>query len=280
MGLIGRPRDYAPDRPATGAERAVRFRQRLKEQREAAAQEPPVTPRMARRRAAQAAQEAQATGAVHHVTPTVTLLCKAIEDVTDDDVAPGSLDCIVTDPPYGRAFLPLFGALGRFAVRYLKSGGTLATQHGDVFLADVVRLLGAHAALQFQVQLLWHLHGNATAASMRTGYSYFTKSVLVYRKAPWRPLRYNQPNYWSLPQTAGRTTFHAWGQQPSGIAEVFRRVTTPGMRVCDPFVGGGTTVVVALAHHCHVLGIDKDPAHIETIKARLATALTAPAAAD
>jgi hypothetical protein len=52
------------------------------------------------------------------------------------------------------------------------------------------------------------------------------------------------------------------------------------MLVCDPFVGGGTTVFVALEHHCHVLGIDKDPAHIATIRARLATYVAAQAAAD
>jgi hypothetical protein len=229
MGLIGRPRGYTTDRPATSAERQARRREHLKQQRDTAAQEPPVTPRTARRRATRAAQEAQGTDAVHHVTPTVTLLCKAIEDVTDAELAPGSLDCVITDPPYAREFLPLYDALGRFAARYLKPGGTLATQHGDVFLADVMRLLDAHPDLHFQVQLLWHLQGAETSNSMRTGYSYFTKSVLVYRRAPWRPLRYNQSNYWSRPQTADRTAFHAWGQQPAGIAEVFKRVTTPGM---------------------------------------------------
>jgi hypothetical protein len=35
-------------------------------------------------------------------------------------------------------------------------------------------------------------------------------------------------------------------------------------------VGGGTTGLVALEAGCHFVGLDIDPAHIETTKARLA----------
>jgi site-specific DNA-methyltransferase (adenine-specific) len=267
MGLLGRPRDYTADRPATSAERAVRFQQHRKARRDAEAQQQReaeerqrkygnVTPRTKRRRVAKAALDARATGEQSIVTPTVTLLCKAIEDLTDDDLAPRSLDAIITDPPYGREFLPLYEALGRFAVRYLKPGGTLATQHGDVTLDEVLVRLRAH--LPFQAQLIWHLQGAQTYSSMHTGYSYFTKSVLVFGKPPWKPVHYNQSNYWSLPQTSDRTAFHGWGQASAGIAEIFKRITTPGMRVCDPFMGGGTSAVVAIDAGCAFLGIDHD----------------------
>jgi hypothetical protein len=165
-------------------------------------------------------------------------------------------------------FLPLYDALGRFAARYLKSGGTLATQHGDVTLDEVLVCLRAH--LPFQAQLIWHLQGATTYSSMQTGYSYCTKSVLVFGKPPWKPVHYNQGNYWSLPTTAARTTHHPWGQEPAGIAEIFQRVTTPGMLVCDPFLGGGTSAVVAIDAGCSFLGIDKDSTHIATARARLA----------
>jgi site-specific DNA-methyltransferase (adenine-specific) len=268
MTKVGRPPKH-PDKKTRWRKASKAYRRRHR----------PVTPRTARKRAEQAAREAQATGELCTVSPTVTLLCKAIADITDDDVAPGSLDAIITDPPYSRAFLHLYDALGRFAARYLKPGGTLATQHGDVYLDEVLRRLGAQPGLDFQAQLLWHLQGAETSSSMHTGYSYFTKSVLVYRKPPWAPLRYNQSQYWSLPHTAARTAHHAWGQEAAGIAEILKRVTTPGMVVCDPFLGGGTTALVALEHHCAFIGIDKDPAHIETVKARLAAYRAAEAAA-
>jgi site-specific DNA-methyltransferase (adenine-specific) len=268
MAKVGRPRKHSDDQTRwRKASKAYRRRHR------------PVTPRTARKRAEQAAREAQATGEQWTVTPSLTLLCKAIADLTDADVAPGSLDAIITDPPYGRAFLPLYNALGAFAARCLKPGGTLATQHGDVYLHEVLRRLDGQG-LHFQVQLLWHLHGAQAVSSRATGYAYFTKSVLVYRKAPWTPLRYNQSQYWSLPTSSARTAHHAWGQEAAGIAEIVKRVTTPGMLVCDPFLGGGTSARVALDAGCHFLGIDKDPAHMETTRRRLTAYVASQAAAD
>ena len=64
------------------------------------------------------------------------------------------------------------------------------------------------------------------------------------------------------------------------MRELVRRFATPGMTIVDPFMGGGTTGLVALEAGCHFIGLDIDPAHIETTKARLATYVAAQAAAD
>jgi site-specific DNA-methyltransferase (adenine-specific) len=45
----------------------------------------------------------------------------------------------------------------------------------------------------------------------------------------------------------------------------------PGQVVCDPFVGGGTTGVVALAHGCSFIGAEIDQVAYETALARLAS---------
>ena len=36
-----------------------------------------------------------------------------------------SIDCIITDPPYGESYLPLYSALAETASRLLKPGGSL-----------------------------------------------------------------------------------------------------------------------------------------------------------
>jgi len=56
----------------------------------------------------------------------------------------GSVDLIVTDPPYGKAHLPLWKDLSRFAARALKPGRILVTYSGNYYLPEVMRLVGEH----------------------------------------------------------------------------------------------------------------------------------------
>ena len=62
---------------------------------------------------------------------------------------------------------------------------------------------------------------------------------------------------------------HHWGQSESGMHNLMRRFVLPGQFVCDPFLGGGTTVLVALALGASFLGCDVDEFAIQTTKARL-----------
>ena len=51
-----------------------------------------------------------------------------------DKLKPGSIDAIVTDPPYHKRYLPLWSKLGEVAARTLKPSGFLATYSGSMFL--------------------------------------------------------------------------------------------------------------------------------------------------
>jgi DNA modification methylase len=63
--------------------------------------------------------------------------------------------------------------------------------------------------------------------------------------------------------------FHGWGQSESGMADLVERLTLPGKLICDPFLGGGTTAVVALALGRLFVGCDIDAANVEQTKARV-----------
>ncbi len=65
--------------------------------------------------------------------------------------------------------------------------------------------------------------------------------------------------------------FHEWGQSVAGFERLVRSSTRAGDTVCDPFLGGGTTAVAALALHRRFVGCDIDADAIRTTKARLAT---------
>ena len=64
--------------------------------------------------------------------------------------------------------------------------------------------------------------------------------------------------------------FHEWGQSESGIARLVERFSKADDMICDPFVGGGTTAVAALARGRKFIGIDKERESVGETLARLA----------
>ena len=63
--------------------------------------------------------------------------------------------------------------------------------------------------------------------------------------------------------------FHEWGKSESGIIELVELFSEPGDLVLDPFMGGGTTGVACLQLGRRFMGVDIDPAAVETALARL-----------
>ena len=56
-------------------------------------------------------------------------------------VPAASVDVILTDPPYGKEFLPLWASLAPFAVHALKPGGSLLAMSGHLWLPEVFAAL-------------------------------------------------------------------------------------------------------------------------------------------
>ena len=78
-----------------------------------------------KRRMEKGSQEPSLQCDLHH--------CSINDLIPNGHVQPGSLDLIVTDPPYDRGAIPLFGDLSAFAAEALKPGGSLLCMSGTVF---------------------------------------------------------------------------------------------------------------------------------------------------
>jgi len=63
--------------------------------------------------------------------------------------------------------------------------------------------------------------------------------------------------------------FHPNEKPTMLIAPMLYAHTTPGDMVLDPFMGSGTTGVVAIQQNCRFIGIESDPAHFEVACQRL-----------
>lgn len=178
------------------------------------------------------------------------------------DIPDGSIDLILTDPPYPAEFLPLWSDLGALAARVLAPHGVLAAMSGQTHLPAVYERLGAH--LTYRWTMAYLMTGAANVVHARR-VSTMWKPVLVYGSSDRRL-------HDVATSRAADKDYHGWGQSESGMYDLLRLLADPGATVVDPFVGGGTTAVVAAAHGCHFIGAEVDPEVHARAARRLAAA--------
>lgn len=176
------------------------------------------------------------------------------------DIPDGSLDLILTDPPYPAEFLPLWTDLAKFAAVKLAPHGMLAAMSGQIHLPEVYARLGEH--LTYRWTMAYLMAGAANVVHARR-VSTMWKPVLVYGSSGRRL-------HDVATSKAADKDFHGWGQSETGMYDLLRLLADPGATVCDPFVGGGTTAVVAQAHGCHFVGAEIDEGTYRTATKRLA----------
>jgi ParB-like chromosome segregation protein Spo0J len=180
-----------------------------------------------------------------------------------DDLA-GTVDAIITDPPYPAEFVPLFSDLSRTAAKLLKPNGVLVAMVGQSHLPAYIERLSEHLAYRW------------CGAYMVQGPRNRVHRAKV--GAGWKPLLMFQPHgadpAFLLDDTFSSTgddkDHHVWGQSESGMASIVDRFASPGQVVVDPFLGGGTTAVVCRALGIHFVGCDIDAAAVHSSRDRVA----------
>lgn len=180
-------------------------------------------------------------------------------------IEPGSVDVIITDPPYSREFLPLYKTLAKLAAWVLKPSGSLLVMTGQSYLPEVLAAMAPY--INYHWVLAYLTPGGQSAQLWQRKVNTFWKPVLWFVNG-----RYEGKWIGDVAKSAVNDNdkrFHAWGQSESGMAELVERFSNPGDIVLDPFLGGGTTGVVAVKMERRFIGIDVDPAAITTADARI-----------
>ena len=183
------------------------------------------------------------------------------------DFDPGELlDAIVTDPPYPKEYLDTWWHLGEFAARHLKPGGSLVAMSGQSYLPEIYRALDSVDGLVYRWTLAYLTPGAGSVQLFDRNVNTFWKPILWFTKG-------DDHGDWCgdvIRSESRDKFFHKWGQSVSGTAELIDRASNPGDLVCDPFLGGGTTGVVAAGMGRRFIGCDNDPVAIETSTERMA----------
>jgi DNA modification methylase len=193
------------------------------------------------------------------------------------DMRAGSVDLILTDPPYlvnyhdrtGRQVLnddnadwldPAFSEMHRV----LKDGGTCLSFYAwdkvDIFMA-------AWKRAGFRVV------GHVVFPKKYASSSYFTErrheQAYLLTKGRASPPRHPPPDVIPWSYTGNR--LHPTQKPVAIFNPIIEAFTRPGDTVLDPFCGSGSTLVAARDLGCHYIGIELDEAHHGTAYWRLKT---------
>ncbi len=180
-------------------------------------------------------------------------------------VQPGSIDCIITDPPYPREFLPVYSDLAELASYVLKPGGSLVVMIGQSYLQEVMQRLSS-TGLTYQWTCAYLTPGMATQVHQGHAQSMW-KPLLWYTKGKYTGM-YIYDVFRSDDIDKKK---HNWGQSESGMASIMERMSKTGELVCDPFVGGGTTAIVAMEMERRFVGCDIDETCVVSLEERKAS---------
>ena len=183
-----------------------------------------------------------------------------------DDIEPGSVDLVFTDPPYTDDFDGRWVDLSALSARLLAPGGVAVFYVGHHNMPIVVDQLCRH------LSWVWHVavvQPGAESRFMGTHVHNGHRDLLVLANGTYRPRRWLRDTY----TVTGRPdkTLHPWQQSPDTPAYLIDVLCPHDGIVLDPCVGSGTFGAAALTAGRRFLGCDVDPVTIGVARDRLAS---------
>jgi 16S rRNA G966 N2-methylase RsmD len=191
------------------------------------------------------------------VADELGILPLAIANISDANLASGSVDAVITDPPYARLDVPLYGDLARFAMRVLKPSGWCLAMVGDLYFGRVSALMTQTGLIERGLITITFPGGHhSRIGTTRTFQA--AKTILLLQKPPARqPLQWG-PNLIAAAKNGHDKSLHRWQQNQAVFEKLIERFTVSGDLVADPFAGSGTTLRAARALSRSAWGCDVD----------------------
>lgn len=215
------------------------------------------------------------------------------------DLAPGSVDLALTDPPYTiskeTGFQNVKNGVERFAVsmdfghwdhaqidldelsrglyRVLRKGGTAIVWY-DIWKLTPLRDAMAAAGFKMLRLIFWQKTNPVPLNSTRTYLSNSREMAVVGVKVgkPTFHGAYDSGIYeYPIPRHNGNR-IHPTQKSDALFAELIRKHSNPGDLVIDPFLGAGTTAVAALEEGRLFAGCDIDPHYVAEARRRITDA--------
>jgi site-specific DNA-methyltransferase (adenine-specific) len=181
-----------------------------------------------------------------------------------DDLDPGSVDLVLTDPPYTDEFGARWVELSELCARVLRPGGVAVFYSGHHNLPEVISQLGEHLVW------LWHVvvvQPGQESRFMATHVHNGHRDLLAYCAGTYQPRRWLRDTI--TVTTAADKSLHPWQQGLQTPAYLVDMLSDPGGLVLDPCCGSATFGVAALGSGRRFLGVDVDPVTVGVAADRL-----------
>jgi len=175
-----------------------------------------------------------------------------------------SVHAIITDPPYPKEYIQVYGQLAEQAAKILKPNGILVAMCGHNYIAQLISDMSKH--LHYHWMGCYYMPTGPHASLAPYSVSVYWKPLLIFSKGKWPKSRTFRDVF--VNDEADKS-HHEWGQGITGFKRIIEAFTLPNETVLDPFVGGGTTAIAALDLGRYFIGSDIDEGETIKTKARL-----------
>ncbi len=182
------------------------------------------------------------------------------------DLPDGSIDCIITDPPYPYEFIEVWTKLSRFAKRVLKPNGYCIAYSGQMYLPEVMQRMSENLTYYWTFTLI-----HTGSRQLINGRNLF---------CGWKPILIFQNNFSKLKTpfddfiqgTGSEKNHHKWQQAEVELNHIIDNFTNVGDTILEPFAGGGTTIMAALKNNRNIKAAEINEESFNISKKRIADA--------
>jgi 16S rRNA G966 N2-methylase RsmD len=179
------------------------------------------------------------------------------------DIPDGSIDCIITDPPYPYEFIEVWSKLSIVAKRVLKPNGYCIAYSGQMNLPEVIKRMNEHLNYYWTFSLI-----HTGSRQLINGRSLFCgwKPILVFQNG-FKKL--DKPFDDFIMGTGMEKTHHKWQQAELELKHLINNFTKEGDVIMEPFAGGGTTIIAALKLNRNIIAAEIDETSYNVSKQRI-----------
>jgi len=183
------------------------------------------------------------------------------------DIPDGSIDCIITDPPYPLEHIECWTNLAKEAKRLLKPNGFCIAYSGQQNLIEVYNRMNKY------LDYYWTFSLNHSGNSQLIRY----KNILC----GWKPIVVFQNGFKKIDIVSKdvitgskiEKEYHDWQQSEKELIYIIEKFTEIGDTILEPFAGGGTTIVAAVKLKRKVIACEIDKKSYNISKVRIKNSL-------
>lgn len=170
---------------------------------------------------------------------------KALNDIPDN-----SIDLIITDPPYDKESIYLYGELSKLAKRVLKKNCFCIVYSGVMYLFEIMEQMNKYLDYYWIYALVYpDTHTKVMGRNILQGW----KPFLVYQNE----FKKNKELFIDVINGSGREKQnHPWEQSIDELTKIIEYFTKPGDSILDPMSGSGSTLIISKKLKRKPIGIE------------------------